>query len=148
MTDRRHRFAGIDKRMTKVTALAFMRSLSGFITPPGKSSASNWSAPAEARGTLTGTFLPHFFSLHAYTLPSSGDTMLILAPAASRAFLRLEQFRLLEAVGDQNRNTLSMQVMRRCQGCVGHFLELPFASFSIAIIAERSVQACRRGLGG
>jgi hypothetical protein len=46
------------KSLMKSTASSCMRSRSGFMTPPGSSSASKSSARAPARGTSTATSSP------------------------------------------------------------------------------------------
>src|SRR5579872_4933686 len=62
-----------------------MRSLSGFITPPGRRSASNSSARAFSSGTSTATSSPHSVNFHPRTFPFFGETTCVFAPAASRA---------------------------------------------------------------
>src|SRR6185369_576660 len=67
------------------TASGIMRSLSGLITPPGKCNASKSSGRACCKGMSTGNLSPHSVKFHARTWPSLGETMLVFAPAWSKA---------------------------------------------------------------
>src|SRR5581483_6879172 len=71
---------------TNSTAFGSIRSLSGFITPPGRSRVSKSCGLARSIGKSTGKSSPHSVNFHPRTFSCFGETMRVVAPALSSAF--------------------------------------------------------------
>jgi len=74
------------KALANATAFGSVRSLSGFITPPGSSNASNSSGFALSSCLSTGNSSPHSVCFQPRTCARCGETMLTSAPASTSAF--------------------------------------------------------------
>ena len=72
--------------VTKVTAKSLMRSLSGFITPPGSTRALYSAALASSTVKSTPMVSPQSSSFQPLITPGLIETICTVAPAASRAF--------------------------------------------------------------
>jgi hypothetical protein len=90
------------KAFANATAFGSIRSASGFMTPPGRRSASNSCGLAWSRATSTGNWSLQFVRFQARTYLSLGETMRVSAPALVERLARFDHFDLLESVLDQD----------------------------------------------
>src|SRR5690606_9477733 len=70
---------------TNSSARSFIRSLSGFITPPGNTRASYAFGSACSSGTSTAISSPHSVKFQPLTAPLAGETTSVSAPASCSA---------------------------------------------------------------